>query len=150
MMMNLKEQLKFDLQTAMRDNEVLKRNTLRMVLAAIQQEEVDQQKVLDEAAVNAIVSKQAKQRRESIADAEKAGRSDLIEQELAELAIIETYLPQQLNETEIRALALVVIEEVGASGATDMGQVMSQLMPKLKGRADGRMVSQVVRDLLQN
>ncbi len=94
--------------------------------------------------------KQAKQRRESIIDAEKAKRSDLMAQEQAELDIIESYLPQQMTEKEVRAAAIDVIAETGASGLQDMGLVMQQLMPALKGQADGRLVSQIVRELLQD
>ncbi len=148
--MNLKEQLQADVTTAMRAGDVMRRDTLRMVLAAIKQEEIDERIELDDAACLKIVAKQAKQRKESIADAEKAGRTDLIEQEEAELAIIETYLPQMMSRAEIETVAAEVIGEQGASGMQDMGRVMGQLMPRLQGRADGNVASQVVRELLQN
>lgn len=148
--MNLKEQLQADVATAMREGDVTRRDTLRMVLAAIKQEEVDERTELDDAACQKIVARQAKQRKESIADAEKAGRTDLIEQEAAELAIIEEYLPQMMSQTEIEAVAAEVIGELGATGMQDMGRVMGQLMPRLQGRADGSVASQVVRRMLQN
>jgi uncharacterized protein YqeY len=120
-----------------------------MMLAAVKQEEVDEQTELDDEGVQLVLIKQAKQRRESIADAEKANRPDLAAQEEAELLLINDYLPGQLTEDELRAAASAVIADMGASEMQDIGPVMGQLMPKLKGQADGRMVSQVVRELLQ-
>jgi hypothetical protein len=147
--MELKEQLKLDLATAMREGDTDKRNTLRMMLAAVQQIEVDDQTTLDEEGVQAVLSKQAKQRRESIEHAENAGRLDLVEEEKVELAIIEAYLPQMMAEDDIRLVAGEVIAEVGATSMKDMGRVMGQLMPRLQGKADGGTVSSVVRQLLQ-
>jgi hypothetical protein len=148
--MNLKQQLQADTETAMREGDSNRRDTLRMLLAAVKQEEIDDQVELDNEGVEKIISKQAKQRKESIIDAEKAGRLELIAQEEAELSIIEQYLPQQMTEDEVRQVATIVIAELGASGMADMGRVMGRLMPELQGRADGRLASQVVRELLQN
>ncbi len=147
--MNLKETLQADVRDAMRQGETTRRDTLRMMLAAIKQEEVDSQTVLDDEACLKVLSKQAKQRKESIADARKAGRDDLLIQEQAELAIIESYLPQMMTRAEIEAAAAEVIQEQGASGMKDMGRVMGELMTRLQGRADGKVTSQVVRELLQ-
>ena len=108
--MSLKEELQSDVKTAMREGDANKRDTLRMLLAAIKQVEKDDQIELDDAAVEKVVAKQAKQRKESIADAERAGRTDLVAQEQAELAIIEGYLPQMLGEDEIKAVAVQVID----------------------------------------
>lgn len=147
--MTLKEQITNDMQAAMRTNDNETRDTLRMLLAAIKQVEVDtQQDNLKEADVLAIVDKQAKQRRESIAEYESAGRSDLAAVEVTELAIIERYLPQQMNREEISALVTKVIAEVGANGPKDKGKVMGRLMPQVKGKADGRLVNEVVTALL--
>ncbi|MCB8982400.1 MAG: GatB/YqeY domain-containing protein [Ardenticatenaceae bacterium] len=146
--MALKEQLRSDMATAMKQGDTATRDVLRMLLAAVKQAEVDDQTTLDEAGVVNVLTKQAKQRRESIADYEKAGRSDLVEQEQAELAIIETYLPQQMSREEIKALAVQVIADLGVTDIKGMGQVMGKLMPQLKGQADGRMVNEVVRELL--
>lgn len=148
--MDLKQQLQNDMATAMREGDVTRRDTLRMVIAAIKQEEVDQRVELDNAGVEAILTKQAKQRRESIDDAQKADRLDLVADEEAELAIIEGYLPQQMTEDEIRVVATEVITDMNASGTQDMGKVMGSLMPELGGRVDGRLVSQVVRELLSD
>jgi uncharacterized protein YqeY len=147
--MNLKETLQNDVKTAMREGDTQKRDTLRLMLAAIKQEEVDRQIELDDAQCLQVVAKQAKQRKESIADAERAGRADIVAEEQAELTIIEEYLPQMMDRSEIEAIATQVIQEQEASGMKDMGRVMGQLMPRLQGRADGKMASQVVRELLQ-
>lgn len=147
--MNLKETLQADVKTAMREGDTTKRDTLRMMLAAIKQVEVDERTVLDDEGCMKVLAKQAKQRKESISDAEKAGRDDLIKQEQAELTIIESYLPQMMSHAEIEAVAAEVIKEQGASGMKDMGRVMGTLMPRLQGRADGKLTSQVVRELLQ-
>lgn len=146
--MTLKEQLQADIKTAMREGDGLRRDVLRMVMAAIKQTEVDERTVLDDAGVEDVLRKQAKQRRESIADYQKAGRLESAEEETAELAIIESYLPQMLSQDEIAALARPIIAELGVTDAKGMGQVMSKLMPQLQGRADGRMVNEVVRGLL--
>jgi uncharacterized protein YqeY len=146
--MLLKEQLQTDMAAAMREGDSAKRDTLRMLLAAVKQVEVDERRTLDDSAVQDVISKQAKQRRESIADAEKAGRADLAAQEQAELALIEQYLPQMMSREELRTLAAQIISESGVTDAKGMGQVMSRLMPQVKGRADGRMVNEVVRVLL--
>jgi len=147
--MSLKDRMRVDVADAMRAGDTSRRDVLRMMLAAVKQEEVDEQTELDDEGVQLVLIKQAKQRRESIADAEKANRPDLAAQEEAELLLINDYLPGQLTEDELRAAASAVIADMGASEMQDIGPVMGQLMPKLKGQADGRMVSQVVRELLQ-
>ena len=148
--MSLKGQLQDDVTEAMRSGDVERRDTLRLLLAAVKQEEVDKQTQLDDSGVEAVLARQAKQRRETIADAEKADRGDLAAKEAAELAIIETYLPEMMTRDEIRVAAEAVINESGASGMQDMGKIMGQLMPQLQGNADGRLVSEVVRELLQS
>lgn len=148
--MLLKEQLKADLKQAMLAGDKERRDVLRLLLAAIQQEEVDGGTVLNDAGVENVLARQAKQRRESITDSERAGRDDLAAQEQAELQIIETYLPEMMSRDEIEVLAQATIAETGASGPKDMGKVMGILMPQVKGKADGRAVNEVVRALLQN
>ena len=147
--MSLKEQLRADMTAAIREGDTARRDTLRLVLAAIKQAEVDEQATLDDAGVQALLAKQAKQRRESIADYEKAGRPELAAQEAAEVALIESYLPQMMSRQEVEAVAAAVIAESGVTDVKGMGQVMGRLMPRLKGKADGRLVNEVVRDLLQ-
>jgi len=146
--MTLKQRLKEDMAAAMRQGETERRNTLRLLLAAIQQVEVDERQELDDAATMAVLQKQAKQRRESVADAQKAGRPDLAHQEEKELAILANYLPQMASRDEIQRLAAAIISELGVADVKGMGQVMSRLMPQLKDRADGRVVNEVVRELL--
>lgn len=147
--MSSSEQLRADLAAAMRDGDKEKRDVLRLLLAAIKQVEVDEQTTLDAAGVQQVLLKQAKQRRESIDDYTKAGRQDLVDEEEAQLAIIETYLPRQMSREQIAALAQEAIAASGAQGPADMGKVMGRLMPQVKGQADGRLVNEVVRDLLQ-
>lgn len=146
--MDLKERLRTDMAEAMKSGNTQNRDTLRMLLAAVKQSEVDEKKSLDDAGVVGVLTKQAKQRRESIADYQKAGRVDLVVQEEAELALIEQYLPKQMGRDEVRAIAGQIIAELGVTDAKGTGQVMSRLMPKVKGQADGRLVNDVVRELL--
>ena len=148
--MSVKENLQKDRIAAMREGDTAKRNALGLLLAAIKQEEVDNQTSLDDAGVLAVLTKQAKQRRESITDYEKAGRPEAAANEQAELTIIESYLPQQMGRGEIMAIAAEIVAELGVTDAKGMGQIMGKLMPKLKGQADGRLVNEVVRELLQN
>ena len=147
--MSLKEQLRVDTADAMRSGDKEKRDTLRLLLAAIKQVEIDEQKELTDDEVLAVLNKQAKQRRESIADYEAAGREDLVYEEKAQLSLILTYLPVQMSREEIAEAAAGVIADVGAEGPQDTGKVMGRLMPQLKGKADGRLVNEVVRELLQ-
>lgn len=147
--MSLKEQLRLDTADAMRSGDNEKRDTLRFLLAAIKQVEIDQKKELNDEEVLAVLNKQAKQRRESIADYEAAGREDLVFEEQAQLVLIEAYLPSQMTREEVVELATNAIAEVGAEGPQDTGKVMGRLMPQVKGIADGRMVNEVVRGLLQ-
>ncbi len=148
--MSIRDQLNTDLVAAMRQGDKFKRDTIRMLLAAIKQVEIDQQTELDDDGLLAVLNKQAKQRRESIRDAEKADRPDLIVEEQKELDLIESYLPQMMSADEIRPIASDVISDIGAEDLQDMGNVMSRVMPQLKGQADGRLVSDVVRELLQS
>ncbi len=146
--MTLKERLQADLEQAMKAQNQDERDTLRLLLAAIKQAEVDQQVALDDAGVEALLRKQAKQRQESIVAYGEAGRADLVEPEQVELEIIDRYLPQMMDRNEIEALARQVLAELQAEGPGAMGVVMGRLMPQLKGKADGRLVNEVVREIL--
>jgi uncharacterized protein YqeY len=146
--MGIRQQLMDDLREAMLQRDDLRKTTVRSVMAAIKKAETEldadgKRVVLDEDDILVIVGKQAKQRQESITEYRKADRQDLAAQEEAELAILKTYLPQ-----EIEAEARQVISEVGAEGPRDIGKVMRPLMARFKGRADGRLVNQVVMELL--
>ncbi len=147
--MPLKTRLNDELKDAMRSGDVTRRSTIRFVLSAIHNEEIAKQTELDDEGILAVLSRQARQRRESIEAFEKADRQDLVDQEKAELEIILPYLPQQLSADEIGELVGQVISEIGAAGPGDMGKVMSQVMPKVKGRAEGKQVSSIVSDLLK-
>jgi uncharacterized protein YqeY len=146
--MTIKNQINDQLKEAMRGGDKFRTETLRGLKSAIRYAEIETGAELDDAGVTGVIVKQAKQRRDSIAEFEKAGRADLVEKEANELKILETYLPAQLTEAEIRARAQAVIDELGVTGAAGMGQVMKRLTADLKGQADGKVVSQVVRQLL--
>ena len=147
--MTLKEQLQADLAAAMRSGETEKRDTLRGLMAAIKQVEKDDGVTLDDAGILTVLNKQIKQRRETIADAERAGRPDMIAVAAAEIARIEQYLPRQLSPAEIETVVEAVIQQLGVTDMKGMGQVMGRAMAQLKGQADGGLVSQIVREKLQ-
>lgn len=144
----LKERLEADLAEALRSRNETEKSALRMLLSALRYAEIEQQRPLDDAAIIAVLQKQAKLRRESIAEFERGGRTDLAAKERAELALIERYLPQQATHEEIEEAARRVIAETGATSLRDLGKVMPKLMTEFSGRADGRLVNEVVRRLL--
>jgi len=146
--MELIEQINNDLKAAMKSGDKFKTATLRSLKSAIKYAEIEAGGKLDEAGLTGVIAKQAKQRRDSIVEFEKGNRPDLIENESAELAVLEQYLPTQLSEDQIRERAQAVIAELGASDVKSMGQVMKRLMADLEGQADGKLVSSVVRQLL--
>lgn len=146
--MSIKSQIEDELIDAMRSGDQLRKRTLRMVLSAFKLTEVDKGIPLDDATSVAILQKEIKSRRETILDAERAGRPDLVSEAEAEITLLETYLPAQLTQQELESMAQTAITEVGATSAREMGQVMKVLMPRVQGRAEGSQVSQVVRQLL--
>lgn len=148
--MSLKSDLEAALKQAMRDQDDLRKTTLRGALSAVKLAEVDKQDQLDEAELQRILQKEVKSRRESIEDAKKAGREDLIAEAEAEMAILEAFLPKGLSEAELSALVEEAIAEVGATSPGDMGSVMKAVMAKVAGRADGGQISQIVRQKLQS
>jgi hypothetical protein len=143
-----KAQLENALKDAMRSGDVLRKNTLRMVLSAIRLAEVDKSGPLDELALLAILQKELKSRRESIEDARRANRPELALEAEAEMAVIEAYLPKAMAPEELEELARLVIQEMGATSIREMGLVMKALLPRLQGRASGDQASQAVRKLL--
>ena len=147
--MSMKDKIQVALTTAMKARDELTKIPLRLVMAAIKEAEVGSKDQISDQDVLRIVQKEAKARMDTIADAEKAGRPDLIEQAEAELAILKKFLPEELSDEELAAIVGATIEEVGASSMADMGAVMKALMPKVQGRADGGKVSQLVRLTLQ-
>jgi len=145
--------IKEELNQAVKDNNEIVRSTLRMLLAVINNKEKEKQykekeDLTEEEIVNIIVS-EAKKRRESISEFEKGNRKDLADKEKLELEVLAKYLPEQLSEEEVTSLIKETIEEVGASSLQDLGKVMGALMPKVKGKADGGLISKIVKDLLK-
>ena len=148
--MSLKEQLTADMKDAMKNKEKNRLAVIRMVRGAIRQQEIDGQKELGEDDVIAVISKEVKMRRDSIEEFQKGGRQDLVDKTQAEIDVLMPYLPAQLSEDEVRELVKAAVEQTGASTPKDMGKVMGVLMPKVKGRADGKMVNTIVKSFLQN
>jgi uncharacterized protein YqeY len=141
---SLTDQLQADMKDAMRSGDTERRDTLRMVISAAQRAAKDKREALSDEEALAVVTKEVKMRRESIEAYRSAGRDDLADQEQAEIDILAPYLPEQLGEAEVRAFVTEAIATTGASSPSDMGRVMGQLMPKVKGRADGKLVSSIV------
>ncbi len=146
--MNTREKLNQALKAALRAGDRQRKDTLRMVMAAIKQAEVDGRKTLTEDEVLAILQKQVKSRRETLEAAQKAGRADLAAEAEAEIAILQEFLPEPMDEAELQALVEAVIAETGAASMRDMGRVMKALLPRVAGRASSAQVSALVRKLL--
>lgn len=146
--MGLKARLQEDLKEALRSRDERRKSVIRMCLTAIQLAEVERGGELDEPSLVAVLQKEVKRRQETIEELRGTPRTDRLADEEAELAILESYLPRMLTREEIAAEARQVIAQVGATGLKDMGAVMQTLMPRMKGRADGRLVNEVVRELL--
>jgi hypothetical protein len=148
--MDTQNKVEKDFKEAFKSGDEVRKRALRMVLASIKLVQVEKGAPLSEAEVISVLQKEAKSLRESIADAEKAGRADLISESEPELQVLESYLPKSLSQDEINELARQAIEEVGASSPQEMGKVMKVLMPRVQGRAEGAEVSAVVRALLMS
>ena len=146
--MSLKDALMQDLKTAMKEKDTLKKSVITLVRAAIKQFEVDTRTEMDDEGILDIMAKQLKQKRDAIEEFRKGNREDLVEETENEIEILLSYLPKQLSEEEIRTIVKDTVSEVGATGPKDMGKVMSALMPKVKGKADGKIVSRVVKESL--
>ena len=145
--MGLKEQLMSDIQDAMRSGDELRKSTLRMARAAIKNAEIARIGELDDAGVQEVLRKEIKQRRESAEEYKRGNRQDLVDKELAEVAILEAYLPKQMSEAEIETEARALFAELGP-GTKEMSKVMPAAMSRFKGRADGRAVNQVITRLI--
>lgn len=146
--MDLKEQLQHDLQDAMRARDEQRKLALRMALTAVQLAEVEQRATLDDAAIVEVIRKEVRRREDALEMVRQAGRTEMVAEDEAQVAILQAYLPQLLTEEEVSAIAREVIAEAQAASPADMGKVMKLIMPRVQGKADGRMVSQVVRTLL--
>ena len=148
--MGLAERLDEDLKSAMREQNELRRSVLRIVRSELHNEEKNQQKSLDEESVLAVINKLAKRNRESIEEFKKGNRADLVEREEAELQVLLGYLPEQLTEEDISQLATQIVQDTAAQGPSDKGKVMSAIMPKVRGKADGAVVNKIVMGILDN
>ena len=147
--MSIKETLQDDLKKAMRSGDVMRRSVIRMLRSEIHNREIESRSELDDAATIQLLGRQAQQRRDSIEAFEQAERDDLVEKERAELAVIMEYLPEQLTGEELMEIVNSAIEQVGAAGPQDMGKVMGAVMPKVRGRAEGREVNRIASELLR-
>ncbi|MDF2571963.1 MAG: yqeY [Sporomusa sp.] len=148
--MSIKDKLTEDMKQAMKDKEAgkLRLSVIRMVRASIKNVEIDKKKELAEEEVLDVLAKEVKMRRDSIEEFNKGNRPDLVETIEREIDILMQYLPEQLSEQEVRVLVAEAVKEAQAASAKDMGKVMAVLMPKVKGRADGKLVNSVVREFL--
>lgn len=146
--MSLKEQIKNDIKDAMRAKETVKRDTLRNIQATIKQIEVDERRDVSDGDVEAILMKYAKQREDAMAQFKEAGRDDLVEKEEAELALVKTYLPEPMDDTELESVLKEVIASVGAQSMKDMGKVMGAAKDAIGSRADGGRINVMVKKLL--
>ena len=148
--MTMKTRLTDDMKQAMRDRDVLRRDVIRYLRSEVKNQEIREQKELDDAGVIQVLSRQAQQRRDSIEAYRDADRQDLVDKEESELSVIMAYLPQQMTQEEIADLVQQVVAEVGASGPADMGKVMGAIMPQVRGKAEGREVNAIVQQTLRS
>jgi uncharacterized protein YqeY len=146
--MSLKEQITEDMKSAMRAKETARLGTIRLLLAAIKQREVDDRIVLDDAAIISTIEKMIKQRKDSISQFEKAGRDDLVAIESAEMVILQAYMPAQMSDAEVQAAVIAAVASTGAAGPQDMGKVIGVLKGQLAGKADMGKVSGLVKAAL--
>lgn len=147
--MSMIDKLQEDMKNAQKSKDVLKLSTIRLIRSSVSYSQIEKGRELTDDEVLAVITKEAKQRRESIEAARNVGRNDIAEQESAELDILKQYLPEQLSEAEVEAIVREVVAEVGAADLKDRGKVMGPIMQKTRGRADGRMVGQIVERVLR-
>ena len=146
--MTLLQRLDGDLKTALRESDKLKLSAIRMVKAAVKNQQIEKGRDLSDEEIQSVISTLAKQRRESIEQFSKGGREDLADQERRELAVLQSYMPEQLSPAELDKIILQAIQESSAEGEKDMGKVMKVLMPRVRGVADGKIVNSRVKELL--
>lgn len=146
--MSIKAKLAEDMKTAMKAKDAARLSTIRMVNSVIKNREIDQRRELSDDEVAAVISSSVKQRKDSIEQFKAGGRQDLVDKEETEVAILMSYLPQQMTEDEIRAIVKSAVAETSSTSAKDMGKVMKAVMPKTKGKADGALVNKIVKELL--
>lgn len=146
--MSLKEQLLEDMKNAMKDKDVIRKNTVQIVRAAVLQVEKDNKITLDDDGILDIIAKEVKKRRDVLPEYEKSGRQDLIDDLKAEIDVLLQYLPQQLTEEELEVIVRQAIQDTGATSARDMGRIMQTVMPQVKGRTDGKMINLIVKKII--
>ncbi len=146
--MTIKDKLKDDLKAAMLEKDTIRKNVVQLIKAGVLQVEKDKRITLDDEGVLDVIAKQLKQRRDSLPDYEKSGREDLIAQLKREMELLMEYLPQQLSHDELVEIVKDAIAQTGASQIKDMGKIMAAVMPKTKGRADGKEINTIARELL--
>lgn len=146
--MTLLEQITNSWKDAMRAGDATRKETLSLVRAAVKNAQIDSKTEMDDAAVQGVIEREAKKRREAASEYDKAGRPELAQKERDELAVLQDFLPQQLSEDELREIVSQTVTEVGANGPKDMGKVMGALRPKIAGRADGKLASELVKTAL--
>jgi len=146
--MSLKERLLEDMKAAMRDKDIIRKNTIQMARSAVLQVEKDNKVTLDDDGIIEVLAKEVKKRRDSLPEYEKSGRQDLIDNLKVEIDVLLQYLPQQLTEEELEVIVKDVIQETGATSPKDIGKVMQSVLPTVKGRADGKMINQIVKKYL--
>ena len=147
--MSLMEKLTADMKDAMKQGEKERLSVIRLVRGAGRQAEIDGKKTLNDDEIISVIMKEVKMRRDSIEEFERGGRTDLVDKTKAEIDILMPYLPAQMSIDEVRQIVEAAVAEVGATTAKDMGKVMGVLMPRVKGRADGKLVNEIVRSLLK-
>lgn len=147
--MTLKQKLQEDLKTSMKNKDTLRKSVITLIRSSIKQVEVDKRIELNDDDVIDIISKQLKQRNDSLEQFLDAGREDLVEETRSEIEVLKEYLPQQLSEEELNEIVKQTISEVGATSMKDMGKIMSVIKPKIKGRADGKLINKLVKENLQ-
>lgn len=146
--MSLKQKLQEDLKASMKNKDTVRKSVVTLIRASIKQYEVDNRVELDEEGIIDIISKQLKQRRDGLIEFKKANREDLASETEAEIEVLKEYLPRQLSEEELNEIIKHTISEVGATSIKDMGKIMSAMMPKVKGRADGKLINELVKNNL--
>ena len=147
--MSLKQKLQEDLKSSMKNKDTNKKSVITLIRASIKQYEVDNRVELGDEEIVDLIAKQLKQTRDSREEFAKAGRDDLVSKAEAEIEVLKEYLPQQLSEEELNEIVISTISEVGATSMKDMKNIMSSIMPKVKGRADGKLINELVKKNLQ-
>lgn len=147
--MSLKDRLSSEFKESLKNKDVVRKTVINMVRAAIKQYEVDNREELDDEGILGVIAKQIKMRKDALEDFKKADRTDLVEQYQAEIDVLNEYMPEQLTEDEVKQIVLETAQEIGVKDKKEMGKLMGAVMPKVKGKADGNLVRQIVNSILE-